>query len=66
MEASMHNCKRALLTSITAGVLLTSVALATLAAASNRVPAPSLVQIDTFELKAKARNLPDRTIENPF
>jgi hypothetical protein len=66
MEASMHNGKRALLAVVTAGVLLTTVALAMLAAASSRVPGPSLAQIDTFELMVQARDLPDQTIENPF
>jgi hypothetical protein len=66
MEASMHNGKRALLALVTAGVLLTTVSLAMLLAASSRVPGPSLVQIDTFKLTVQARDLPDQTIENPF
>jgi hypothetical protein len=37
-----------------------------LTAASDRAPGPSWVQIDTFELMAQARNLPDQAIENLF
>jgi hypothetical protein len=66
MEASMHNGKRALLTVVTAGVLLTAVALAMLSAASSRIPGPSLAQINTFELMVQARDLPDQTIEKLF
>ena len=66
MEGSMHSGKRALLAVVTAGVLLTTVALAMLSAASNRVPGPSLAQIDTVELMVQARDLPDQTIESLF
>jgi hypothetical protein len=66
MEASMQNGKTTLLSVVMTGVLLTLGALALLAAASNPAAGPSLVQIDTFELMAQARNLPDQTIENLF
>jgi hypothetical protein len=49
----MHNGKTALLAVVTAG------AVAMLVAASDRAPGPSSAQIDTFELMAHARNLPD-------
>jgi hypothetical protein len=41
-------------------------AVAMLGAASDRAPGPSSAQIDTFELMAQARNLPDQAIENLF
>jgi Domain of unknown function (DUF5911) len=47
-------------------VLLALGALAMLAPANNRAPAPSSTQIDSFELMAQARNLPEQAIENLF
>ena len=58
--------KTALLAVFTTGVMLTLGVVALLATASNSAPGPSLSQIDTLELTAQTRNLPDRTSENLF
>ena len=62
----MLNRRATLLAILAAGILITSGALAMLAASSGPAHGPTPPQIDAVDLMSKATGLPDQKIESLF